>query len=232
MPRFRVILTDMIEDDLGPERGVFGDHAEVVAIKAKEEIDLFGHIEDADGLLIYNVPFTAACIERLTKCKAMVRCGVGYDNIDGAFARSRGIPLANVPDYGTEEVADSAIGLMLSLTRGIHVTNSRLQRKLGPWFYKQVKPLNRLRGRVYGVVGLGRIGTAAAIRAKALGMDVAFCDPYAVDGLDKALGIRRVEKLPDLLRQAHVISVHTPLTPKTQSAFILAMLFLARVAAA
>ena len=69
---------------------------------------------------------------------------------------------------------------------------------------------------MFGIVGLGRIGTAAALRAKALGMDVAFYDPYKPDGYDKALGIRRVEKLDDLLQQAFVLSVHCPLTPETR----------------
>ncbi len=216
MPRFQVVLTDLIEDALLPERGVFGDRADVVALKAKSEDDLVGHIEGADGLLIYNVPFSAASVARLTRCRAIVRCGVGFDNIDRAAARSRGIPVANVPDYGTEEVADTAIGLMLALTRGLHLTNSRLQRQAGPWHYTSAGKVDRLRGRVFGIVGLGRIGTAAALRAKAFGLDVAFHDPFLGDGFDKALGIRRVETLPELLNRSHIVSVHTPLTPATR----------------
>jgi D-3-phosphoglycerate dehydrogenase/C-terminal binding protein len=142
---------------------------------------------------------------------------VGYDNVDHLHARERGIPVANVPDYGTEEVADSAVGLMLALTRGIAFLNNRLQRGEGGWAYMQAAPLHRLRGRVFAVVGLGRIGTATALRARALGMDVAFYDPYKQDGYDKALGIRRVEKLEDLLAQAFVVSVHCPLTPETRN---------------
>ena len=102
----------------------------------------------------------------------------------------RGIAVANVPDYGTEEVADSAIAMMLALTRGIVYLNSRLRAKAGPWHYSQVIPVYRLRGRVFGIVGLGRIGTAAALRAQSLGMDVAFYDPYKPDGYDKAIGVR------------------------------------------
>ena len=71
-------------------------------------------------------------------------------------------------------------------------------------------------GEVFGIIGLGRIGTAAALRAKALGMDVAFYDPYKPDGYDKALGVRRVEKLEELLRQSFVVSVHCPLTEETR----------------
>ena len=78
--------------------------------------------------MIYHcLRFTAKSIARLKQCKLIVRCGVGYDNVDYRAAREQGIPVANVPDYGTEEVADSAIGMALSLARGISLLNSRLR---------------------------------------------------------------------------------------------------------
>ena len=86
---------------------------------------------------------------------------------------------------------------------------------MGPWLYTQVIPLHRLRGRVFGIVGLGRIGTAAALRAKALGMDVVFYDPYKPSGYEKALGVRRVEQVDELFAQSHVFSLHCPLTDET-----------------
>ena len=137
--------------------------------------------------------------------------------MDRAFARERGIDVATVPDYGSEEVADSAIGMALSLCRGIHLMNSRLRAGQGEWTYEQTVPLARLKGRVFGVIGLGRIGSAAALRAKALGMDVVFYDPLKPDGYDKALGIRRVETLDELLRQSLIVSLHCPLTDETRA---------------
>jgi D-3-phosphoglycerate dehydrogenase/C-terminal binding protein len=214
--RFRVVIADFIADDLHPERNILGDLADVVSLDAPSEAELPGRVDDADAIMLYhNVTLGAGTIKRLTRCKLIVRCGVGYDNVDWAFARDRGIPVANVPDYGTEEVADSAIGLMLAMARGIHRYDAGLKRSLSAWTYKQAAPLMRLRGRVFGVVGLGRIGTAAAIRAKAVGMDVAFFDPYRPDGAEKALGIRRFEKLTDLLEQSYVLSLHCPLTVET-----------------
>ena len=216
--RHRVVVTDFITGTLEPERRVLDDIADVVACDAHQEADLIGKVEDADALMLYHcISITQATIERLQHCKLIVRCGVGYDNVEHEVARSRGIAVANVPDYGTEEVADSAIGMMLSLTRGIALLNSRLRDNRGQWVYTQAAPLSRLRGRVFGIVGLGRIGTATTLRAKALGMDVAFYDPYKPDGYDKALGIRRVETLPNLLRQAFVLSLHCPSTPETTS---------------
>jgi D-3-phosphoglycerate dehydrogenase/C-terminal binding protein len=217
MSRFRVVVADFIADELRPERDVLGDIADVEMLDAHSESELIGRVETADAIMLYhNIAVTRATLARLERCKVIVRCGVGFDNVDHRFARERGIPVANVPDYGTEEVADSAIGLMLALTRGISFLNNRLQSRQGDWAYMPVAPLHRLRGRVFGIVGLGRIGTAAALRAKAFGMDVVFYDPYKPDGSDKALGVRRVESLDDFLRQAFVLSMHCPLTPETR----------------
>ncbi|MCS7271879.1 MAG: C-terminal binding protein, partial [Gemmataceae bacterium] len=156
-------------------------------------------------------------IDRLQKCRLIVRCGVGYDNVDYRYARQKGIPVANVPDYGTEEVADSAIALMLSLVRGVTYHTRRLQQgDKGAWHYRPPWPLFRLRGRNYASLGLGRIGIAAALRAKAFGMQVLFYDPYVADGIDKALGFTRVETLDELLQQAFVLSIYCPLTEETR----------------
>ncbi len=216
--RFQVVITDFITGALEPERRVLGDIADVTALDAYSENELAGKIDAADAIMLYhNLSLTRLTIERLRHCKLIVRCGVGYDNVERQFARQRGIPVANVPDYGTEEVADSAIGLTLALTRGIAPLNSLLRADAAAdWMYTPVAPIYRLRGRVFAIVGLGRIGSAAALRAKALGMDVAFYDPLKPDGYDKAIGIRRVDTLDELLNQAFVLSLHCPLTPETK----------------
>ncbi len=215
--QFQVVITDFLLDELGPERGVLGETAEVTGLGAHGEEELVGRIERADAIIVYHeVALTRRTIERLRQCKLIVRGGVGVDNVDLEFARACGIPVANVPDYGSEEVADSAIAMTLALTRGVHLLNSRLRAGLGPWSHWQVAPLARLRTRVFGVVGLGRIGTAAALRAKALAMDVVFYDPYKPDGYDRALGVRRVETLDELLAQSLVLSMHCPLTDETR----------------
>jgi C-terminal binding protein len=215
--RAKVVVTDFINEPLDHERRIIGELADVVALNAFSEDDLVGKIEDADAIMLYHfISITAKTIQRLEKCKLIVRCGVGFDNVDRAAAQARGITVANVPDYGTEDVADSAIGMMLTLTRGIHYLNTRCQLGLGPWIYTQAQPLYRLRGRVFGIIGIGRIGTATALRAKALGMEVLYYDPFVPQGRDKSLGIRAAETLDELLAQSDVVSVHTPLTPETK----------------
>ena len=214
---YHVVLTDFIVDALEPERKILGDLAEVTALGTHGEEELAGRVEQADALVVFHeVSITRPTIERLQRCRVIARAGVGYDNVDYRFARERGIPVVNVPDYGSGEVADTAIGMMLTLARGVHVMNSRLRERRGPWLYQQVVPLARLSGRGFGVVGLGRIGTATALRAKALAMDVLFYDPYKPDGYDKALGIRRVETLDELLAQSLVVSLHCPLSDETR----------------
>ncbi len=214
---YRVVLTDYIDDDLQPERRVLDGVAQVEALGAHHEDELTGRIEDADAVVVFHeIYISRKTIDRLRQCQAIVRAGAGFDNVDGQAARARGIPFCNVPDYGSEEVADSAIALLMSLTRGTHLANSTLRDAPGRWTYHTVVPLARLRGRVLGVVGLGRIGSAVALRGKALGFDVVFYDPYRPDGYDKALGIRRVETLGELLAQSYVVTLHCPLTDETR----------------
>lgn len=213
----KVVITDLITEPLDHERSVLDGHAEVVALDAMTEEELVGRIEDADAIMVYHYfRFTKATIDRLENCKVIVRPGVGYDGIDCEAARARGIPVCNVPDYGTEEVADSALAMTLNLARGTHFLNNRLRRGVGEWNVDQAAPIPRLRGRTFGIIGCGRIGSAAALRAKAFGFDVVFYDPYLPDGVEKALGVRRVDSLPQLLQQSYVLSVHCPLTDETR----------------
>ncbi len=214
--RPRIYITDFINDDLAVEKGLLGDLAEVVALDAKSEAELQGRIDDAACLMIYHfLGIGALTIARLKQCKILVRCGVGVDNVDWAAARKRGIPVSNIPDYGTEDVADTAIAMMLALARGTHFLNSRLRAGNGEWSHTQAIPVHRVRGRVFGIAGMGRIGTAAAHRAKALGMKVLFYDPYVPDGWERAHGVFRAGSLRDLLVQANVLSLHCPATKET-----------------
>lgn len=214
---FKVFITDFITEPLDVEREILGDVAEVIALGANSEADFNDRLRHADAIMMYHfLSVSRSTIETLERCKLIVRCGAGYDNVDHAFARQKGIPVANVPDYGTEDVADTAIGLTLSLVRGTHLYNQLCQRGTNTWTYTLASPLRRVRGRVFGVIGVGRIGTAAVLRAKALGFDVVFYDPYVTDGRDKSLGVRRAETIEELLRQSDVVSCHCPLTSETK----------------
>jgi phosphoglycerate dehydrogenase-like enzyme len=211
-----VLITDFIADDLKLEKRILGDIAEVRALGAEREGELSGRIEEATCIMMYHfLTLGAETIGRLKHCRLIVRCGVGFDNVDRAAARARGIDVCNVPDYGTEDVADTAIAMTTTLARGTHLLNSRLRASRGEWSYTQAAPAHRLRGRTFAIVGMGRIGTATAHRARALGMDVVFHDPYVSDGWERSHGVRRAGTLKELLAQAHVLSLHCPATPET-----------------
>ena len=149
----------------------------------------------------------------MVNCRVFVRNGVGYDTVDIDAAARLGIPVCNVPDYGTEEVADHAIALAMAQVRQLFPLNQEAK-QLG-WKLHIKDKLRRLSTLTFGIVGLGRIGTACALRAKALGFRVMFHDPYLPPGAHKAVGVERVESLPELLKQADVLSLHTPLTNET-----------------
>jgi phosphoglycerate dehydrogenase-like enzyme len=211
-----VLLPDaQLEDDAEIEREVLGDLADVVL---HHEL-VAERIPDEDwrraGALIvyYGVPIDRDLVGRLDGCRLLVRAGVGYDHIDIAACAARGIPVCNVPDYGTTEVADHAIALMLALARGLVSYHARLLADPhAGWHWSGAPLVRRLRGGTFGIVGLGRIGTAASRRAKALDMDVGFYDPYLPDGVELAHGYRRYDTLEGLLAASDVVSLHCPLT--------------------
>ena len=154
---------------------------------------------------------------KLKKCRIFVTPKVGFDNIDLAAWGALGIPVCNVPDYGTQEVADHAMALLLSLMKGITFHTRELKRDPRGLWRPALNPYGkRLSACTFGVVGLGRIGTAATLRAKAFGMNCVVYDPYITNGSELALGIRRVHSLTELFGQCDIVSLHAPLSDETE----------------
>ena len=156
-------------------------------------------------------------IDKLRNCRIFVKYGVGYDDVDIERFGKLGIPVCNVPDYGTREVADHAIALMMTLAKSVAYHDQELRADLkGNWRPAHNPFGRRLSVCTYGVVGMGRIGTAAARRAKAFDMDVVFYDPYQPNGYQFAIGVRRADSLAELMGQCDFVSIHTPLTAETR----------------
>ena len=216
----RVAIIDWSKQPIGDtsagiECAIIGDAAEVRTYLCDSDADFDEEILESSVLIIWhNIPITRAGIQRLKRCEAIIRNGVGFDSVDVAAAAECNIPVCNVPDYGTEEVADHAIALAMALCRQLFPLDAEAKR-LG-WLIKVESKMRRLRELTFGIVGLGRIGTAAALRAKALGFRVCFFDPYLPNGADKAVGVSRVRTLEELLRHADVVSLHCPLTAETR----------------
>ena len=216
-PRITIIdwaLSPLSDGLATVEREVIGDEAEVLCRLCKDDSDFDAAVLESQALIVWhNTPVTRTGIARLKNCRVIIRNGVGFDSVDVQAAKECGIPVCNVPDYGTEEVADHAIALTLALCRQLFPLDQEA-RRLG-WTIRVEPKLRRLRELTFGVVGLGRIGTAAALRAKALGFKVAFYDPYLANGVDKAVGVERARTLEELLRRTDVLSLHCPLNEET-----------------
>jgi phosphoglycerate dehydrogenase-like enzyme len=206
-PHKNVVITDFL-DEASVELPILQDVAQVVLARAVDEEGLARHVADADALMMFHeiALLGEPTFAKAPRCKCVVRAGVGYNNVDCRAASKRGIVVCNVPDYGTEEVADHAIMMLLALVR--RLVSSHLEIRAGNWDYRSALGTPRLRGKTLGIVGCGRIGTATALRARAFGLDVVFYDPNVPEGIDKALGIRRVHRLEALLEQSHYVSLH------------------------
>ena len=174
----------------------------------RELRDAVAVIIDADTNISLDV------LEEMKKCRIIVTASVGFNHIDLKAASSRGIYVSNVPGYCAEEVADHTLGLLIAITRKILVLNKTT--RAGKWDdWEAAEPVYRLRGRTLGIIGLGRIGTAVALRAKPLGLNVIIYDPYIPMGKDASLGVKSVD-FDLLLRTSDIITLHVPLTDETR----------------
>lgn len=201
------------------ERTVYGQEFDLWTSRACDAAAIPAEVWSRAAALVcyHEVTIDAALLDRLPSCRVVVRAGVGFDNIDLQAAGTRGIAVCNTPDYGTTDVADHAIALTLNILRGISAYDGHVfVDPAGGWDFSLVPTVRRLSTQTFGVVGLGRIGTATALRAKALGMRVAFFDPYRPTGTELSLGLERAASLHELLGMADVVSLHTPLSDETR----------------
>ena len=213
-----VLYAEKLYDNDSVEREVFGPDVRVVwqnvsSLSQLEDKDCL----DVDGLMVMRHAVPADQIARFPNLACVVRMGVGYDKVDRVAAAARKVMVCNVPDYGTTEVADHALALALSLRRGI-VLHLEAQRRPqpAPWAYVRDPLLKRNGVQTFGIVGLGRIGTAAALRAKAFQFRVVAYDPYMPNGTELGVGVERVHSLEALMEQTDTLSIHAPLTPETR----------------
>jgi D-3-phosphoglycerate dehydrogenase/C-terminal binding protein len=213
---YRVLITDSMQPPASLEAEVLRGLATVECLDCHSPEELDRQVADADGLIVYHESqITDKTVSGLKHCRVIVRGGVGYDNVDVAAAAARGIAVCNIPDYGVDEVADHAIGLLIALNRGFFRAERRLRQRLAPWDRRAVEPTFRMSQATLGIIGCGRIGMAMALRARALKMRVLINDPYLRPGMEKLVDGTRVGLEP-LLEQSDAVSIHTPLTEETR----------------
>ena len=200
----KVSITDYIKNP-SIEKEVLGDQ---VSLETGNDTEI---------LLVWHQRIDAQYLDKFPKLKGVVRYGVGFDNIDIKEIKNRGLVFCNTPDYGTDEVSDTVLAMMLTLLRGVVAYDTFSREYIDNWQENVITTLRRVSELRLGVVGAGRIGTALMRKAKALSMNVMFYDPYKASGYEKAISVDRCHELSDLLTQCDVISIHTPLTEETRS---------------
>ncbi|TNF20291.1 MAG: C-terminal binding protein [Rhodobacteraceae bacterium] len=210
----KVVITDYDFGDVDIERGILeAAGAEVVALQARQESDLFAEARDCAAIMNQYARVGPETIARMEHCKVIARYGVGVDIVDVEAATQRGILVTNVRDYCTEEVADHAIALWMTLARSLPAYDRATH--AGVWKWQSGAPVRRLRGRTMGIVSFGKIGQAIAHRARAFGTEIIAYDPFLPAGLARDLGVALVSK-EALLARSDYILMQAPMTPETR----------------
>ena len=213
MSRFRLLVTDEIDREgveLLRAESAF-DVEEVPTLPPSELAERIGDFDAFVGRSATRLP--ASLLSRGTKLRVIGRAGVGTDNIDIPAATELGIAVINAPAGNTIAVAELFFGALIGLVR--HVPRAARSMSEGRWDRSALLG-TELRGRALGIVGLGRIGSEVAQRARAFGMTIHAYDPYVTDERFDLLRVVRAKTLPELLRSSDIVTIHTPLTPETR----------------
>ncbi|MBI3788996.1 MAG: C-terminal binding protein [Ignavibacteriales bacterium] len=210
----KIVITDWGFPSLKPEEEIFASHhVEMIAYQCKTEDDVIRAAADADVVMAQWAPVKKRAIDALQHCKGIVRYGIGLDNIDLEAAKSKGIPIRNVPDYCLDEVADHTMALMLAIQRQVCSVFDLVRKST--WRITPPLALPPLRSSTLGLIGFGRIAQLVAMRAKAFKMNIVAADPYPDDSVFEKAGVRRTS-LEEIFNIADIISLHCPLTDETR----------------
>jgi len=182
----------------------------------KQEDEILRRVGDAEIVITNKTPITAGIIARAPKLRYIGLLSTGYNVVDCAAARERGIPVTNIPSYGTDAVAQAAMALLLEITNQVGHHSAAVHQ--GRWancddFCFWDRPLMELAGKTLGIVGFGRIGQALGRITRAFGMEVLAAGSRPTQ---EGRAIAEYVSLDDLFARADVISLHCPLFPETE----------------
>jgi D-3-phosphoglycerate dehydrogenase / 2-oxoglutarate reductase len=213
----KIVITDHRFPNVDQERqAVEATGGELVVGQVTQEEQLVDLCREADGVLSVRAPITKRVIAEMSRCRIIVRYGIGVETVDIPAASERGIMVANVPDYCVDEVSDHALTLLLMLSR--QVIPAMLLAQEQRWSMANMPALRRLRGQVCGLFGAGKIGSLLSGKLSSLGMRILTYDPYLDEGLARETGMEKVS-FEALLMRSDFISVHAPLTDETHHIF-------------
>lgn len=211
----KIAVTDYAFPDLDTETQLLAAAGcEVVGRQCRTEAELIDLCQDADAVITQFARITAGVIASMTRARAIVRYGIGVDNVDLEAARARGLPVCNIPDYCIDEVADHTLAFLLATTR--QVVPHTLHLRAGRWgLAGPLAGMKTLRDLTVGVAGFGRIGREVVKRLVAFKCGVLVFDPLVTRAEIEAAGARAAP-FDELLREADVLTLHCPSTPQTR----------------
>lgn len=217
----KVVVTDYIEENLDWESQILSEKGIYFAgfqLKFKTEDEIYEKVKDAEVIVVNMVQFPASQIERLTKCKLIIRHGIGYDNVDVDACTRQGIQFAYQPDYCKVDVAEHAIALLFACGRKVVWSRRTLDVSSagGQWDFSALFPIYRLEGKTVGILGVGRIGSRVYAKLKSFGFRLIGCDPYLSERRKQAIdGIEWVDH-ETIFKESDYLTIHTPLNEETR----------------
>jgi D-3-phosphoglycerate dehydrogenase len=217
MSQLLVAVADSVFPDLDPAQAVLSKIGAKLRLAEKPTPEGIVQVaRDCDAMLVTYAKITADMIRQMPDCRIIARFGIGVDNVDIPAATDAGVVVTRVPDYCIDEVSDHTLALLLALARKIPFANSSVQ--AGRWEMSATVPIYRLRGRVLGLVGFGRIPQLVAPKAQSFGLKVVTYDPFVPQDIATTAGVDRVD-FAELVKVSDYVSIHTPLTPETNRLF-------------
>jgi D-3-phosphoglycerate dehydrogenase len=211
-----VAVTDFGHEVLDIEKAILEPlGCTFVSLKTGKDIAaLKDLVKDADYVITQFAPVNAEVIGAMKKCKVIVRYGIGVDNVDLVAAAAKAIPVCNVPDYCTNEVADHTLAMILEMTRRIWQNSARVQS--GSWSLAvPIEQMRALKDMTVGIVAFGRIGREVALRLKPFKCRLIVHDPRVPAATIKKEGCTPVS-LDELLAQSDLVTLHCPSTEETR----------------
>ena len=206
----KILICDNLNQQVYKELETIGDCVDISKSNSRDK-DLANHIKDCEIVVIRSATkLTKEVLDKAEQLKIIARCGVGIDNVDLDFAKSKNIFVTNSPSANLISVVELTVALIISVSRKLSLADSHLKR--GEWNRSQFLG-NELYGKTLGIVGFGKAGRLVAERMKSFGMSIVFYDPYVTDwnGSEESI------KLDDLLRTADVVSIHVIKTKDTEN---------------
>jgi len=212
--KFKVLITDYGFENVNEEKKLVEEAGgELHFGQYKTESEIIAAADGVDAIIVQFSKLTTRVIKSLRNCKIIVRCGIGYDNVDLETAKEMGIIVCNVPDYCIDEVADHTLALGLTLARQVVGIDNRTRK--GIFKMAPITSMPAFKDMIFATVGLGRIAQQVLERARGFGFTLAAYDPFVENHIFEEKGIIKMD-LETIFRKADILSLNMPLTSETK----------------